>query len=111
MARLDPEDISSASGDRAREMKRKRLLKAFMWWASKDRQRWSSQNNEERIIVKRQFAYARMLGLFGLFSNFFIYNCFFTGIYNLRTRELIDMRRVPFLAKFGLSTLIAFSMC
>ena len=111
MSRLDPEDISQASGDRNREVKRKRVIKSFLWWAAKDRQRWNSQNNEERIIVKRQFAYGRMLTVFGLFSNFTIYNCFFSGIYNFRTRELVDMRRVPFLAKFGVSSLIAFSMC
>jgi hypothetical protein len=52
-----------------------------------------------------------MLGLFGLFSNFAIYNCFFTGIYNFRTKEVIDMRRIPFVAKFALSSLIAFAMC
>ena len=61
--------------------------------------------------MKRQFAYGRMLTIFGLFSNITIYNCFFSGIYNFRTRELVDMRRVPFLVKFGLSSLIAFSMC
>jgi hypothetical protein len=52
-----------------------------------------------------------MLTVFGLFSNFAIYNCFFTGIYNLRTREIIDMRRVPFIAKFGVSSIVAATMC
>jgi hypothetical protein len=52
-----------------------------------------------------------MLTVFGLFSNFTIYNCFFTGIYNFRTREIVDMRRVPFLAKFGASSLVAGMMC
>lgn len=111
MARLDPEDISNTSGDKLREVKRKKLLKSFFWWAYKDGKKWNQQNNEERIIVKRQFAYTRMLGLFGLFSNFAIYNCFFTGIYNMRNRELVDMRRVPFLAKFGMSSMVAFYMC
>jgi hypothetical protein len=40
-----------------------------------------------------------------------VYNCFLTGIYNFRTTELLDMRRVPFLAKFLLSSGIAFYMC
>lgn len=40
-----------------------------------------------------------------------MYNCFLTGIYNFRTTELIDLRRVPFLAKFAVSTGIAFYMC
>lgn len=111
MSRLDPEDIASSNGDRNRELKRKALIKSFLFWAAKDRSRWNSQNNEERIIVKRQFAYGRMLGMFGLFSNFAIYNCLFTGIYNFRTRELIDMRRVPFLAKFAMSSAVSFYMC
>ena len=84
MTRLDPDDIRNAAGDREREAKRKRMIKSFLWWATGEKQRWNSQNNDERIIVKRQFAYARMLTLFGLFTNFALYNCFFTGIYNFR---------------------------
>lgn len=73
--------------------------------------RFSATNNEERIIIKRQFAYARLLAVFGTFTNFALYNCFFTGIYNFRSSELLDMRRVPFAAKFSFSTLLAFTMC
>ena len=53
----------------------------------------------------------RLLACFGAFSNFAIYNCFLTGIYNVRTTELLDMRRVPFAVKFSLSTLVTFYMC
>ncbi len=52
-----------------------------------------------------------MLTVFGLFTNFFVYNCFLTGIYNFRTTEVLDMRRVPFLVKFGVSSGIALYMC
>jgi hypothetical protein len=62
-------------------------------------------------VVKRQYAYGRLLTAFGLFTNFAIYNCFFTGIYNFRTTELLDMRRVPFLAKFAISTALTYYMC
>ena len=89
MQRLDPEDIRDSQGNGDRELKRKRLIKSFLWWASGEKQRWNVQNNEERIIVKRQFAYWRMLSIFGFLSNFAIYNCFFTGIYNIRNTELI----------------------
>ncbi len=61
--------------------------------------------------MKRQYAYARLLTGFGLFTNFALYNCFLTGIYNFRTTELMDMRRVPFLVKFTISTGVAFYMC
>jgi hypothetical protein len=111
MSRLDPEDIRNSAGDREREFKRKRMIKSFLWWATGEKQRWNSQNNEERIIVKRQFAYGRMLTLFGLFTNFAVYNCFFTGIYNFRQTELLDMRRMPFLGKFAMSSLVAYYMC
>lgn len=111
MQRLDPEDVKVSSGEKDREHKRKTLIKSFLWWARGEKARWNSQNNEERIIVKRQYAYARMLTAFGLFTNFAIYNCFFTGIYNFRTTELLDMRRVPFAMKLSLSSVIAYSMC
>jgi hypothetical protein len=37
MSRIDPEDISSTPGDKARELKRKRLIKSFLWWGFRDR--------------------------------------------------------------------------
>lgn len=49
--------------------------------------------------------------MFGLFTNFAFYNCFMTGIYNFRTSELLDMRRVPFIFKFTVSSLVAYYMC
>jgi hypothetical protein len=52
-----------------------------------------------------------MLAVFGAFTNFAVYNCFLTGIYNFRTWEVMDMRKVPFVAKFGISTLVAYQMC
>jgi len=53
MARLDPEDIRDSSGDKEREIKRKSMIRSFLWWARGEKQRWNSTNNEERIIVKR----------------------------------------------------------
>ena len=111
LSRLDPEDIKDAQGDSQRESKRKKLIKGFLWWSMGEKDRWNKQNNEERIIVKRQYAYMRLLTAFGIFTNFAVYNCFLTGIYNLRTTELLDMRRVPFLIKFGVSTGVAIYMC
>lgn len=111
MSRLDPEDVQTASGVKLREVKRKALIKDFLWWSTGEKARWNSQNNEERIIVKRQYAYARMLSLFGVFTNIAVYNCFLTGIYNFRTTEVLDMRRLPFLLKFGVSSLVAGVMC
>jgi hypothetical protein len=84
MARLDPEDIRNSAGDKEREIKRKKVIKNFLWWSTGEKTRWNSTNNDERIIVKRQYAYGRMLTVFGVFTNFAVYNCFFTGIYNFR---------------------------
>jgi hypothetical protein len=109
--KIDPEDIQQAKGDAARETMRKSLINKFIWWSMKEKKRFSAINNEEKIIVKRQYAYGRLLMAFGAFANFAIYNCFMTGIYNFRTYELLDTRRIPFAIKFSLSTAIAGYMC
>ena len=88
------------------------MIKGFMKWAYwKESSRWTQANNEERIIVKRQISYGRFLVGFGIFANAAVYFAFMTGIYNFRTKELLNMRRVPFLAKFAVSTLAAIYMC
>jgi hypothetical protein len=61
--------------------------------------------------VKWQYAYARFLNGFGLFTNFALFNCFLTCIYNFRTTELFDTRRMPFLVKFTISSASAFYKC
>ena len=40
-------------------------------------------------------------------ATFTIYNAFFRGIYNFRSSELINMRSIPFAARFGLAALIS----
>ena len=88
------------------------MIKGFMKWAYwKESSRWTQANNEERIIVKRQISYGRFLVAFGVFANASIYFAFLTGIYNFRTRELVNMRRVPFLAKFAVSRALSIYMC
>ena len=109
--KLDPEDIQQAHGDAERELKRKRLINKFLRWSLGEKERFNTINSEERIIVKRQYAYARLLVAFGAFTNFAFYNCFLTGIYNFRTYEVLDTRRIPFLIKFGVSTAVAAYMC
>jgi hypothetical protein len=90
---------------------RKGLINKFLWWSLKEKDRWTTINNEERIIVKRQYAYARLISVFGAFTNFALYNCFLTGIYNVRQTELLDMRRLPFYLKFSISTAFSMYMC
>lgn len=109
--KLDPEDIQQANGDTARENLRKKLISKFLRWSYGEKERFNKINNEEKIIVKRQYAYARLLFVFGTFTNFALYNCFLTGIYNFRTHELLDMRRIPFVFKFAVSTYAAYYMC
>lgn len=60
--------------------------------------------------MRRQRSYQRALYAFGLVSNFIIYQAFFTGIYNYRTRELLNMRKVPLALKLPLSIMISGSM-
>ena len=52
-----------------------------------------------------------MLTGFGIFANMCFYQAFLTGIYNYRTRELVNMRYVPFLLKFGVSSVVSGSLC
>jgi len=52
-----------------------------------------------------------MLFGFGSLANFFIYQAFFTGIYNYRQRELANMRRIGFPFKIGMSSMISGIMC
>ena len=82
-----------------------------MRWSIGEKERFSTINSEEKIIVKRQYAYARLLVAFGTFTNFAFYNCFLTGIYNFRTHEVLDTRRIPFVFKFAVSTFVSVYMC
>lgn len=109
--KLDPEDIQDLPGDVEREIKRKRLINKFLKWSYGEKKLFSETSNEEGIVVKRQYVYKRLLYGFGAFANFAFYNCFLTGIYNFRTKELMDMRRIPFTPKLALSTGLAFYMC
>jgi hypothetical protein len=52
-----------------------------------------------------------MLGAFGVVANFFAYQAFLTGTYNYRNHELLRMRRVPLVAKLGISTGLSSYMC
>ena len=82
-----------------------------MYWAYfKENKRWSQINNEERIIVRRQFWYAHLLVGFGLFTNAAVYNAFMIGIYNFRTYEIKAMSSVPFPLKLAISTAVAVGM-
>jgi hypothetical protein len=40
-SKIDPEDISEAHGDSERELKRKRLIKSFLWWSLSEKDRWN----------------------------------------------------------------------
>lgn len=51
--KIDPEDISEAKGFKEREVRRKKLIKKFLWWSLKEKERWTTVNNEEKIIIKR----------------------------------------------------------
>ena len=78
------------------------------WAYFKENDRWTSANNDERITVRRNFTYGRLCVGFGLVANVALYFTFFVGIYDFRATELINMRRVPLLAKIGVSTFLAY---
>ena len=47
---------------------------------------------------------------FAAATTFIVYNAFFRGIYNWRARELVNMRKVPFALKFGISAVIGVAL-
>jgi hypothetical protein len=70
-----------------------------------------AQNNEEKIHIKRTISYQRFLTAFGVFSSLAVYHCFFTKIYDFRSREILNMRSIPFMARFSLTCGISYLMC
>ena len=78
-----------------------------MRYAYKERKQFGEINNEERIIVKRNISHGRFLFAFGCFSNLVLYGAFFTGIYNFRTTELLNMRSIPLPIKLAITTTIS----
>lgn len=62
------------------------------------------------MVLKRQTNFKRMMFGFAAFSNFFLYQTFMTGIYNYRSRELLNMRRVPLPVKLVITSAIACGM-
>jgi hypothetical protein len=85
------------------------LINQFMSWAYwKESDRWTEANNEERIIVKRHFMQWKVACGFGLAFNFATYQAFFTGIYNWRTKELLNMKHVPWFVKLGASVFVSY---
>jgi len=46
-----------------------------------------------------------------MFGNFFLYQAVMTGIYNYRVTEMMNMKKVPFVVKFGLVSAVTSSMC
>lgn len=65
----------------------------------------------ERNILQKQKTYLRGLYCFGAVANFFVYQAFMTGIYNYRTRELLNMKRVPLPLKLAVSLAVSGGMC
>lgn len=54
MNQLDHGDVKdSSSSEKQRKQYRLRIVKAFMKWAKKDADRWSSQNSEECAIINK----------------------------------------------------------
>lgn len=42
MSRLDPEDVRLSNGEKEREIRRKSLIKSFLWWSTGEKARWNS---------------------------------------------------------------------
>ena len=124
--KLDHQDVKDQAGntESQRRKYRVKIIKKFMSWARKqDQDRFNidfesshirkldKNIQTEKNILNKQAVFNRYLTGFGCMINFFLYQAAFTGIYNYRTTELINMRRVPLFVKLGGSSLITFSMC
>ena len=113
IAKLDHPDVKDLGGssEKSRKKYRMAIIKSFLAWSKKNKGLFDQNtNDEEYTILRRQRSYQRALCFGGLVSNFIIYQAFFTGIYNYRARELLNMRKVPMVFKFTLSVLISGGM-
>ena len=108
----DPIDVREGLvGETARKSKRMMIMRQFLWWGWwKESKRWTESNNEERIIVHRHFSHGRFMAGFAFVSTILTYYTFFRRIYNFRSREILNMRQVPFALRFGISALIGCSI-
>lgn len=115
MNSLDHEDIKDlASGEKQRRKRRLAIIKSFLAWtkAPEQKEKFLPRNNrDEYMILKQQKKHTNMVVGYGLVANFFVYQSLMTGIYNYRSRELINMRRIPFLFKLGFSSCLSGLMC
>ena len=115
MNRMDHDDVKDLGGasETQRRKYRLKIIKSFLGWAKNDFEKWNSHSdfNEERNLLNRNKILQRSLFGFGAFANFFIYQCFMSGIYNYRNFELLVMRKVPFPIKLGITTAITSGMC
>ena len=113
IAKLDHPDVKDLGGssEKSRKKYRMTIIKSFLTWSKKNKPLFDpSTNDEEFTVLRRQRSYQRGLYGFGFLSNFIIYQAFFTGIYNYRSRELLNMRKIPMALKFTLSVFISGSM-
>jgi len=113
MTKLDHPDVKDLGGssEKSRKKYRMGIIKSFTTWSKKNKNLFDQNtNDEEYTILRRQRSYQRLLYGFGFLSNFIIYQAFFTGIYNYRARELLNMRKIPVPFKLTLSVLISGSM-
>ena len=90
-----------------------KIIKEFVAWSKKNKSVWEgqSEHSEEKVVLNRLKLHGRMILGFGVVSNLFVYQAFLTGIYNYRYHELLNMRRVPFALKIGLSSAVTGYMC
>jgi len=90
-----------------------KIIKQFVAWSKKNKSVWEgqSEHSEEKVVLNRLKLHGRMFFGFGVVSNLFVYQAFLTGIYNYRYHELLNMRRVPFALKIGLSSAVTGYMC
>ena len=116
MNRMDPEDVSdNAENPKQRKGLRLAIIKRFFKWANtrENKAVWTTADAsiEDNVVLKRHRNFQRMLMGFGAVTNFFLYQAFATGIYNYRNRELLNTRRIPVVAKLGLTTAVTGTMC
>jgi hypothetical protein len=89
------------------------IIKPFIFWAyNQGANSWQTDDDaDDKKVVKRTISFGRCLFVGGMFANLAIYNTFLIGIWNFRTQEILDMKRVPFVLKLTLSTAASAVMC
>lgn len=114
MNSMDHDDVKELAGgsEKLKKKYRLKIIKRFLKWQNRNKDMWKTfrTDSDEKVVLSRLKYHKTLITGFGLLTNFLIYQAFMTGIYNYRSNELLRMRKVPFVLKLGVSSMLSLTM-